>query len=181
MFTRRLRRLQISTNSETRPSKPRDRSHYEAFRGFHEKFYSFVEPTSVTPGSLPAMERALHAALVTAVRHAAGLRRVGDASRFDPTSPKVSGAIEELRRRLMRAYPDPKDEQTRDRLSARLDSRVQEWKDWCSIDDSVRYVAQVGQQQAALLVRFEENLTDGIGWHTLQSMRHVDTEIDLKV
>lgn len=163
------------------PSKPRDRSHYEAFRGFHEKFYSFVEPTSVTPGSLPAMERALHAALVTTVRHAAGLRRVGDASGFDPSAPKVAGAIEALRRRLVRAYPDAKDQQTRDRLSARLDSRVQEWMDWCRLDDGVRYVAQVGQQQAALLVRFEDDPTDGIGWHTLQSMRHVDTEIDLKV
>src|SRR5262249_11900187 len=55
------------------PSKPRDRSHYESFRDYHEKFYSFVEPTSVTPGAIPAIERALHAALVTVVRHAAGL------------------------------------------------------------------------------------------------------------
>lgn len=163
------------------PSKPRDRSHYEAFRGFHEKFYSFVEPTSVTPGSIPAMERALHAALVTVVRHGAGLVKVEDAKKFNPTSPKTSTVIEALRERLARAYPSEQDARIRDRMSDHLDERIQEWKDWCSSGENVRYVAQVQQQQAALLVRFEDSIQSGIGWHTLQSMRHVDTEIDLKV
>lgn len=163
------------------PSKPRDRSHYEAFRGFHEKFYSFVEPTSVTPGSIPAIERALHAALVTVVRHGAGLTRVGSANKFDPASTRVIEVIEKLRARLARAYPSELEVRVRQRLSDRLDERIHEWKSWCDGSESVRYVAQKGQQQAALLVRFEDKIWAGIGWHTLQSMRHVDTEIELKV
>ncbi len=163
------------------PSKPRDRSHYEAFRGFHEKFYSFVEPTSVTPGSIPAIERALHAALVTVVRHGAGLVRVESASKFDSSSPSVANVIQQLGERLNRAYPGTGDKRVRKRLSDRLEDRVQEWETWCNGGERVRYVAQKGQQQAALLVRFEDKKWAGIGWHTLQSMRHVDTEIDLKV
>jgi hypothetical protein len=49
-------------------AKPRDRSHYERFRSYHEKLYAQVEPTSVTPFAKPVMQRALRAALVTYVR-----------------------------------------------------------------------------------------------------------------
>ena len=46
----------------------RDRSHYEKFRSYHQKVYSFVEP-DVTPFSIPAIERSLHTLLVTYIRH----------------------------------------------------------------------------------------------------------------
>lgn len=46
------------------PGKPRDRSHYEQFRAYHAAFYRYVEPTSVTPFSIPVLDRALHALLV---------------------------------------------------------------------------------------------------------------------
>ncbi|MEQ8192559.1 MAG: helicase-related protein [Candidatus Eremiobacterota bacterium] len=50
-------------------SKPRDRSHYEHFRTYHSKIYSQVEPTSVTPFSVPVQERALHAIMVGLIRY----------------------------------------------------------------------------------------------------------------
>lgn len=50
------------------PFKPRDRSHFESFRQFHESIYRFVEPTSVTPFSLPVCERAIHALAVALIR-----------------------------------------------------------------------------------------------------------------
>jgi hypothetical protein len=49
-------------------SKPRDRSHFEQFQSYHAKIYSKVEPTSVTPFSAPARERALHSVLVGLIR-----------------------------------------------------------------------------------------------------------------
>jgi len=48
--------------------KPRDRSHYEHFASFHKTFYRSVEPTSVTPFSPRALDRALVGALVALVR-----------------------------------------------------------------------------------------------------------------
>jgi hypothetical protein len=49
-------------------TKPRDRSHYERFRAYHQAIYSWVEPTSVTPFSPPVVDRALHAVMVSMLR-----------------------------------------------------------------------------------------------------------------
>ena len=49
--------------------KPRDRDHYERFRGFHASFYRAVEASTVTPFAPRALDRALAGTLVTAVRH----------------------------------------------------------------------------------------------------------------
>lgn len=50
-------------------AKPRDRSHYETFRTWHDALYRNVEATSVTPFASRARDRALHAVLVALVRH----------------------------------------------------------------------------------------------------------------
>ena len=49
-------------------SKPRDKSHYEDFRGYHQRLYAKVEPSSVTPFSRPALKRGLAAITVAALR-----------------------------------------------------------------------------------------------------------------
>jgi len=54
-------------------TKPRDRSHYERFRAYHQSIYSWVEATSVTPFSPPAVARALHAVLVAMTRQTGSL------------------------------------------------------------------------------------------------------------
>jgi len=50
--------------------KPRDRSHYERFRHYHETFYRSVEAASVTPFAARALDRGLAGALVALARHA---------------------------------------------------------------------------------------------------------------
>lgn len=48
--------------------KPRDRSHYERFAHYHQAFYRYVEATSVTPFSGPALDRGLAGSLVAMTR-----------------------------------------------------------------------------------------------------------------
>lgn len=55
------------------PAKPRDRSHYEHFKSYHQSLYRWVEPTSVTPFALPVRERGLHAQVITLARYWGGL------------------------------------------------------------------------------------------------------------
>jgi hypothetical protein len=59
--------------------RPRDRSHYERFGAYHESFYRYVEATSLTPFSGPALERGLAGTLVA-------MTRLGDAGMTPPTS-----------------------------------------------------------------------------------------------
>ncbi|WP_410495525.1 helicase-related protein [Cellulosilyticum sp. ST5] len=63
------------------PWKSRDRSHYENFLYYHKTIYKYVEATSVTPFSLPAREKALHAAFVSIVRLSIASMRGNDAAR----------------------------------------------------------------------------------------------------
>lgn len=65
--------------------KPRDRSHYERFRHYHETFYRSVEPASATPFSARALDRGLAGVLVALARHsdpvltpALGAEAIGD-------------------------------------------------------------------------------------------------------
>ncbi|MET3160005.1 hypothetical protein [Bradyrhizobium diazoefficiens] len=165
------------------PSKPRDRSHYESFRDYHEKFYSFVEPTSVTPGAIPAIERALHAALVTVVRHGGGLAGNAKARDFDPSVAAIADLVAALELRLRSAYADPTEQEERDRISQGIADRVRQWADWASAarsSGSLQYTAAPRQVRPTLLYRFGDP-TPPIGWQTLQSMRHVDREILMEI
>ena len=49
-------------------SKPRDRSHYERFRTYHQQLYAQVEPTSVTPFASRCSSGRLHAAAISRMR-----------------------------------------------------------------------------------------------------------------
>ena len=103
----------------------RSLSHYESFRAYHESFYRFVEPTSVTPFTYQARLRALHAALVIAVRHANGRLTANDrAGAFDPADPAKAALIEELKRRCRRADPGRGED-----TAAHIDSLAAQWAD----------------------------------------------------
>ena len=68
--------------------RPRDRSHYERFRTYHESFYRFVEATSVTPFSGPAIDRGLCGTLVALVR-------LGTPALTPPTAVRMLEAVRE--------------------------------------------------------------------------------------
>ena len=71
--------------------KPRDRSHYERFRQYHETFYRSVEVPSVTPFSARALDRGFAGAVVGLARHSEGKL----------TPPKGVEALEHVRTPIM--------------------------------------------------------------------------------
>ncbi len=67
------------------PFRSRDISHYQRFKEFHEKFYSYVEPISVTPFASKALDRYLAMYAAVLIRHSEtlGLMNNEDAKEID--------------------------------------------------------------------------------------------------
>ena len=157
-------------------TKPRDRSHYEDFRAFHESIYRHVEPTSVTPYSLPARQRTLHAALLSVVRHATAFGGNEAAKVIDFDDPLVQRGISELGA-LMRAS-DPAEGREIDAL---LESRISEWRDLSESGTALLYEARhAGAGYQALLAEYGRSQGANL-WPTMNSMRSVDAEVGLKL
>ena len=156
-------------------SRPRDRSHYEAFLPYHNSIYRFVEPTSVTPFSLPARNRALHAALVILIRHGVGLSGNDAAKRFDKYNPDVVRAVN-----ILVAQAAIKDPEEAGGTMTHLQRLVDEWHNLAQRAATEHYpLVYKGERPTIMLLKdFGE---PGDGWPTLNSMRNVDAECGISV
>ena len=152
--------------------RPRDRSHYEQFRSFHNAFYRHVEPTSVTPFAPSAMERALHAVLVIAGRHVAGWGRPRDFGRADPDFDEF---LDFLRARVRSVDPDHERE-----FEDLLDDRLTDWEQRLP----ERWGDFGGSSDDRTLMRVAGTAAsedDPDSWETPTSMRNVDVECSADV
>ena len=157
------------------PLRPRDRSHYESFPIFHESIYRWVEPTSVTPHSMPALKRALHAAILMVIR----LRYWplnGNASDIDCSSDKFAEAIEAIKARFERAIVNSKDFE---RVSAEIDSQV----DWLKNYLPAVHKYREKSSHLGLMKGFNEESTqvESQAKETMFSMRNVDSDVPARV
>jgi hypothetical protein len=153
------------------PLKPRDRSHFERFRSYHQKLYHYVEATSVTPYSDPVLDRALHAILVTHVR-------MNGNSSLGP-SPYPASEIEEAKKTILESV-------RRNGLEHYavvedwLNRRVDEWNAW----EKTKWTDRDGDTRQALMraadVQLEANESP-LFWKTPNSLRNVDAECPLEI
>jgi hypothetical protein len=158
-------------------TRPRDRSHYESFQSYHSTLYRAVEPATITPYSPPARDRALHAALVLALRQALGWIEPRDASCFDPDDPAQESIIRILKERcLMACRPDERDE-----LTKQLEYLIEEWRAYLQ-EPGPPVSFSDARQFRGLLAQFPNDggAVQGL-WPTLNSMRHVDGEVAIQV
>jgi hypothetical protein len=155
------------------PQRPRDRSHYERFRSYHERLYAQVEPTSVTPFSPPALERALHALMAAYVRQLGALDRV--ASPYPMPSELLRACHDILRSRA--TYVDPSEADEFERVFAR---RLSEWDRW----ERTAWGSPAVDDEQALLRgagTYADPARKLVSWPTPTSLRNVDAECLAKV
>ncbi|WP_306191317.1 helicase-related protein [Streptomyces sp. MK5] len=157
-------------------TRPRDRSHYETFDVYHRSLYRHVEPTSVTPWSVPSRRRALHAALVVLVRHKLGLAAENQAGHVLDRMPEAERLADQLAARAETCEPGA-GEAVRKELAGLL----ADWEDAAREarkDGRELYYRSQGKGQSNLIKSFEQNY--GL-WETPNSMRNVDRECQVTV
>ncbi|MCB9050463.1 MAG: hypothetical protein H6556_13630 [Lewinellaceae bacterium] len=165
------------------PSKPRDKSQYEHFQAYHSRIYSLVEPTSVTPFSINATQRALHAILIGLVRHFSqkGLRNAPSVSRnrkeFDEIIEWAKGVILERCKSI-----DPEELEETEKL---LSERIQFWEHgFNEYGDAGNYGILKGADAFPLMYASGGEVTKEVERNSLPtptSMRGVDKESNISI
>lgn len=158
----------------------RSLSHYENFRPYHESFYRFVEPTSVTPFTYQARMRALHAALVIVVRHSCNHLLANDkAGKFDPNDEQVRNVVDMLKKRCARS-----DTERAEEIAVHLDNLIEQWHGRVMQAQSNRrqldYQSSDNDRANERLLFNHDDTIRGL-WQTLQSMRNVENSALLKM
>lgn len=159
--------------------KPRDRSHYERFRQYHQKIYSHVEPTSVTPFSAPAVDRALHGLVVALVRQLGTLKdqaERADPFPFDEHSALKQQLLEIVEERVNVVCP----EEYANVMSV-LQRRLDQWKAW---NPSQYGSFMVSEPNVPLMYPAGQTIPESWhdhSWPTMSSLRNVDASCEAEV
>ena len=159
-------------------SKPRDRSHFERFRPYHERLYANVEPTSVTPLSPPAVDRALHGIIVAAVRQ---LSSTAVAKSPRPFPMDVDGTMGRVIKRMIEDRTRIVDADEWENVHTMIKRRLNEWRAW----DPREYGGFGAPPEAAPLLHpaGSTELPEWYGhsWATLTSLRNVDAGCEAEI
>lgn len=152
--------------------RSRDKSHLEDFAFTHEKMYSLVEPSSLTPFSSSAMERALPGVLI------AMFRNDPDFEMQDSPKPIPKALKNEVHQflvnRLMRIDPDEEAQ-----FLQLFEEFCHAWnhRGFASYGQEVR----VNAAQFPLMVPFITPLKSDVRpFQVLQAMRNVDVGLELR-
>lgn len=155
--------------------RSRDRSHFEKFLSYHNKIYSYVEASGVTPFSLPAVERGLAGIIVGMLRLKEKVGANGDNLKFPNNK-----TIEKIKNFLLERcqFVDPLEV---GRMEMFFDELMERWR----MANPAYYGEYFPNVNGAspLMIPYGMEVPNNWTiepWKVLQSMRSVDKEIALK-
>jgi len=162
-------------------SQSRSLSHYENFRSYHDSFYRYVEPSSITPFTFQARSRAIHAVVICAIRHSVvGLLTNEEALNFDPENDNIKRVIQKIKNRCGQAIDN---DNVLNEVKKNIDDVVNTWSQSVvegkanrrrlAYDNNVN--GEIDKSLDSLLCDFDDgNSFSAPPWPTLQSMRNIE-------
>ena len=151
-------------------NRPRDLSHYEHFRSYHEKLYAQVEPTSVTPFASPVITRALRGAAVAFIRMKCPMN-------FAPKNVDTNLLLEILEKIKSRAKKMDLCIDDLKFLDKETESIINEW----AVYRGDEWGTQEGSLNGLLIAPTEDKDISGYRWSIPVSMRSVDASVELEI
>ncbi len=140
------------------PNQARDKSYFENFNSFHQAYYKFVEPLSITPFTENTIRKMLTTIFVAFVRNSvSGLTKNSDAKHFEPEM--ANGFKTYIQNRFGNS----------DYLNTLLDDLINSWTAKKSRITNLTY-ATLLKNTSTDVNPFEEI------WMTMNSLRDIDTE-----
>ena len=153
--------------------RSRDRSHYEQFRQYHGSLYRYVEATSVTPFSDRARDRTLQTLYVILCRYTIPeLRGDNDAANFHKGMPGTDKVKDYILSYVKTVDPDECGN-----VSAELEEIEDEWERRAGRADKLKYRHDKYTKAGESL--FDDDYEEGSRFRVLNSMRSVETMIDV--
>lgn len=183
------------------PFRSRDISHYQRFKEYHEKFYSYVEPISVTPFTDKALERYFAMFLAVIVRHNADL----PLSNNDDARDLNQTYVNEIRFKILNEIKKIKDNAVKlnEHLSTRDDGLrlniygIIEEHEYAEIEKKIdellitRWLDRI--QDSSLLLKYRDESISNISlfqprngfannnnWNVKQSLREIAPSVVIK-
>lgn len=170
-------------------SKSRDRSHYEQFKPYHESFYRYVEPTGVTPFSKPARDRALHAVVISLLRHLIPElspekgAALFSTEKYSETIEKIKDFIKDRNSSIIeKLHSGMVDD--REKISDEIDEILNDWQNMAEsydedhFDYGEKYMVKNPDQDFGRLMKvFNSDQNDQSAFDTMTSMRNVDATV----
>ncbi len=170
-------------------SKSRDRSHYEQFKPYHESFYKYVEPTGATPFSKPACDRALHAVVISVLRHLVPelLPEKGAAlfaiDKYTDLIKYIKSFIIERNASIINRLNSGMEDNS-EQIAEEIDAILSDWQNRAENYDEEHFeygerflIKHPESNQGRLMKVFNSNQSETNVRDTMTSMRNVDTAV----
>ena len=150
----------------------RDLSYFEKFKQYHQKIYSQVEPTSLTPFSLPVLDKALHAIMVGYILQNTEIKKI-ESCFYNPE--KLNEIFNILKSRI-----DLIDKNEKNTLIEIFTKRKNQWEN----RQPEKWIAKNNDEDPPLLSYSGEFIKpewENRVWPTPSSMRSVDSSAEVYI